>query len=97
MITACQGEAISHPLFVPHPLFARASPVSWSKKLANMSDKKTQRYSISVSSRTYDRLRTVVTGSLAGFVDDIVATAIDDPAILARVVARCRPQKETAT
>ena len=60
----------------------------------NMIQKKTQRYSISVSSRTYDRLRTVVAGSLASFVDDIVTTALDDPAILARVVAKCRPRKE---
>lgn len=59
--------------------------------------KKTQRYSVSVSSRTYDRLRTAVEGSLAGFVDDIVATAIDDPAILSRVVAKCRPIKAAET
>ena len=55
-----------------------------------------QRYSISVSSRTYDRLRTAVPGSLAAFVDNIVTTAFDDPAILARVVARCRSRKEEA-
>ena len=58
-----------------------------------MTEKKTQRYSISVSSRTYDRLRTAVTGSLAGFVDDLVAATLDDPAILARVVARCHPRR----
>ena len=62
-----------------------------------MPEKKKQRYSISVSSRTYDRLRTAVTGSLAGFVDNIVATALDDPAILARLVARCHPRKEAET
>ena len=62
-----------------------------------MTEKKTQRYSISVSSRTYDRLRTAVTGSpLATFVDGIVVTAFDDPAILSRVVARCRSRKEKA-
>lgn len=61
-----------------------------------MTEKKMQRYSISVSSRTYDRLRTVVPGSLATFVDDIVTTALNDPAILARVVARCRPRKDEA-
>lgn len=61
-----------------------------------MTEKK-QRYSISVSSTTYDRLRGAVTGSLAGFVNNIVAAALDDPAILARVVAKCRPQKEAAT
>ena len=64
----------------------------------NMTAKKTQRYSISVSSRTYDRLRTAVTGSLslATFVNDIVVTALDDPTILSRVVARCRSRKEDA-
>lgn len=62
-----------------------------------MTEKKPQRYSISVSSTTYGRLRAAVTGSLAGFVDGIVAAALDDPAILARVVARCRPRKESAT
>jgi hypothetical protein len=59
-----------------------------------MTEKKTQRYSISVSSRTYDRLRTAVTGSVASFVDDIILKALDDPAILSRVVARCHPRKE---
>ena len=59
-----------------------------------MTEKKMQRYSISVSSRTYDRLRTAVTGSLAAFVDDIVTTALNDPAILARVVAKCHPRKQ---
>ena len=62
-----------------------------------MTDKKTQRYSISVSARTYDRLRTAVTGNLAAVVDDIVVTTLDDPAILARVVTRCHPRKETET
>ena len=62
-----------------------------------MTVNKKQRYSISVSSRTYDRLRTAVTGSLAGFVDDIVASAIDDPAILARVAAQCHTRKEAGT
>lgn len=56
--------------------------------------KKMQRYSISVSGGTYDRMRTVVTGSLATFVDNIVTTALDDPMIQARVVARCHPRKE---
>ena len=53
-----------------------------------------QRYSISVSSRTYDRLRTVVTGSLTSFVDNIVTTALNDPVILARVMAKCPPRKQ---
>ena len=55
--------------------------------------KKMQRYSISVSSRTYERLRAKVSGSLAGFVDNIIASTLDDPAVLARVVAKCRQRK----
>lgn len=62
-----------------------------------MTEKKMQRYSISVSSRTYDRLRTAVDGSLAGFVDDLVATALDDPKILARLASKCPPRKEAGT
>lgn len=58
-----------------------------------MPERKTQRYSISVSARTYDSLRAKVSGSLAGFVDDLVETALDDPAILARLVAKCCPRK----
>ena len=52
--------------------------------------KKTQRYSISVSARTYERVRASVEGSVAGFVDDLVADTLGDPAILARLVDRCR-------
>ena len=59
-------------------------------------NQKIQRYSISVSSRTYDRLRMAVAGSLAAFVDDIVVTALDDPTILARVTAKCRARKGEA-
>lgn len=59
-----------------------------------MSDHKVQRYSISVSSRTYDRLRAKVPGSLAGFVDDALVAALDDPVTLARLVAKCRPRKD---
>ena len=59
-------------------------------------DKKMQRYSISVSARTYDRLRMAVAGRLSAFVDDMVVTALDDPTILARVMGRCRPRKEVA-
>lgn len=62
-----------------------------------MTEKKTQRYSISVSSRTYDRLRAVVPGSLATFVDGVVLTALDDPEIRARLVAKCPPRKEADT
>jgi hypothetical protein len=53
------------------------------------------RYSISVSGVIYDRLRisvySRVTGeSLAAFIDDVVTSALDDPAIAARIVASCR-------
>lgn len=56
-----------------------------------------QRYSISVPAETYDRVRAAVPGNLAAFVDDLVTSALDDPAILARVVSRCRqrPPKKT--
>lgn len=57
-------------------------------------EKTTHRYSIGVSAEAYDRLRAVVTGSLAGFVDDIVTAALDDPATLSRLVDRCRPRRE---
>lgn len=56
-------------------------------------NKKPNRYSISVSGKTYDRLRAVVTqGSLASFINDIMGSALDDPAISARVLAMCRQQ-----
>lgn len=55
-----------------------------------MAGKKTQRYAISVSSWTYDRLRVAVPGSLAAFVDEHIKTALADPVILARLVIRCR-------
>jgi hypothetical protein len=58
-----------------------------------MTEKKIQRYSISVSARTYDRARAAVPDSLAGFIDDIMTATLDDPVILARVMARCRPRK----
>jgi len=60
-----------------------------------MSTKK-QRYSISLSGGTYDRMRSMVTGSMAKFVDNVVTTALDDPMILARVSAKCHPRKEAA-
>ena len=62
-----------------------------------MTAKKTQRYSISVSSRTYDRLRTAVAGSLAGFVEDLVETALDDSAMLESIVAKCPLRREANT
>ena len=56
-----------------------------------MSKRKTSRYSISVSGGTYDRLRiTMPQGGVSGLVDDILTEALDDPAILARLVNKCR-------
>lgn len=55
--------------------------------------KRLQRYSISVSARTYDRVRAVVPGSLAGFVDDLMTRTLDDPMALARLVAKCHRRK----
>jgi hypothetical protein len=57
-----------------------------------MTDKnRSKRYSISVTGRTYDRLRlTVASASLQKFVDGLITSALDDPAILARVVGKCR-------
>lgn len=50
-----------------------------------------KRRSISVSGRTYDRLRSSVGegASIQKFVDAIVAGALDDPKILDRIVAKC--------
>jgi len=54
-------------------------------------ERKGNRYSISVSGRTYDRLCAAVPrGSVASFVDDIVTSALDDASVLARLVDRCR-------
>jgi hypothetical protein len=58
--------------------------------------RKANRYSISVSGGTYDRLRgTVPYGGVSGFVDDILMAALDDPAILARLVGKCRYEEGT--
>ena len=52
---------------------------------------KRTRFSISVSSDMYDRLRAVVPqGRLAGLVDEIIMTTLDDPGLAARTVCRCR-------
>jgi hypothetical protein len=52
---------------------------------------KGRRYSISVPRGIYDRLRAVVApGSLAGLVDELIASTLDDPETSAGVVARCR-------
>lgn len=60
-------------------------------KSTTITKPKTTRYSISVTGKTYDRLRSVVpSGEMARVVDEIVESALDDPEILARIVARCR-------
>ena len=49
------------------------------------------RYSISVSGVFYDRLRTSIPrGNVTGFVEEAVASALDNPAIRARLVDQCR-------
>lgn len=48
------------------------------------------RPSISVTGATYDRLREAhPLGSLAAFVDALVASTLDDPTTSARVIAQC--------
>ena len=48
------------------------------------------RPSISVTGAVYDRLRGAYpAGSMAAFIDELVASTLDDPAAAARVVARC--------
>ena len=59
--------------------------------------KKKRRYSISVSSKTYDRLRSTVSSNLARFVDTIVLSAIDDPTTSKRLVAQCRASQTPET
>jgi len=55
------------------------------------------RYSISVAGPTYKRLRSAVPrGGVTGFVDDILTTALDDPAILARLVNKCRYEEHVS-
>jgi hypothetical protein len=52
--------------------------------------KKPKRYSISVSGTTYARLRTsVASASLQKFVDGILVSALDDPTIRERLLAKC--------
>jgi hypothetical protein len=52
------------------------------------------RYSISMSGPTYERLRTSVKSvSLQKFVDGILTSALDDPTILTRMSEKCRPRK----
>lgn len=55
-----------------------------------------QRYAISVSGSTYTRLRkAVMETSMHKFVDGIIVSALDDPAICARVLARCTTRPPT--
>ena len=49
------------------------------------------RPSISVTGKTYDRLRAAYpSGSLAAFVDDMIVATLKDPAACARLVALCQ-------
>lgn len=55
----------------------------------------TKRPSISVSRKTYERLRDAYpTGSLAALVDNLIASALNDPAACARLLALCQQQPE---
>ncbi len=52
--------------------------------------------SISLSGKTYQRLQAHVSEtSLSKFVDGIMRSALDDPTIRDRVLAKCRAAKET--
>lgn len=52
---------------------------------------RSDRGSISVSGSTYDRLQAAYPfGGLSAFVEEIVMTGLDDPAISRRVVKKCR-------
>ncbi len=59
--------------------------------MSDPKNKNKSRPSISVTGTTYVHLRAAhPSGSLAAFVDKAVAIALDDPAIAARLVAKCR-------
>lgn len=60
-----------------------------------MPDRKKRRYSISVSSHIYDRLRAATPNSVARLVDILVLSALDDPKITTRLIDRCRSHEET--
>lgn len=51
-----------------------------------------KRYSISVTGKTYDRLREAVPAStnICKLVDELMASALDDPALLESLVDRCQ-------
>lgn len=52
-----------------------------------------RRYSISVTGATYDRLRALpeTEESMQRFVDALIMSAIDDPLVRLRVLAKCHP------
>lgn len=52
-----------------------------------------KRYSISVTGATYDRIRDLPEASVSmqRFVDDLIMSAIDDPLVRTRVLAKCHP------
>jgi len=56
---------------------------------------KNKKPSISISGKTYDRLNTSMglQYSVHSFVDGILASALDDPTILKRVLKECRTRK----
>lgn len=52
--------------------------------------KKPRRYSISVTGRFYEKLRAHVTDeSVASFVDDVIASTLEDPTLSAQVLDAC--------
>ncbi len=58
-----------------------------------MKKSRRSRPAISVSGKTYERLRAAYPfGSLAAYVDSLIVSALDDPKTLANMVARCRPK-----
>lgn len=67
-------------------------PLPQKGKRQKTSRPKSPRYSISISGKTYGRLRGAVDGSLAFFVDDILMAALDDPTISARLLAACQQE-----
>lgn len=61
------------------------------KQMKKRTRNKDNKHSISVSGKLYAALCAVVPhGGVACFVDEAVVTALDDPDILERLVARCR-------
>lgn len=70
-----------------HPSSSDAEELTHAQGRSNADNK----CSISVSGKLYDKLCTVVPyGGMASFVDEAIVTALDDPAILKRLLSRCR-------